>query len=94
MKDRRSPRFFLDAGTPDEYQKFLDTLSPDYSATALDAADRVCGHEFELLGSGPAFLGHRIDWHSDCITGHPGVKITPRAFGRDRRLPITNRLKP
>jgi NAD+ synthase (glutamine-hydrolysing) len=21
----------------------------------------------------------------------PGVKITPRAFGRDRRLPITNR---
>ena len=23
--------------------------------------------------------------------GPPGVKITPRAFGRDRRLPITNR---
>ena len=22
-----------------------------------------------------------------------GVKITPRAFGRDRRLPITNRFK-
>ena len=21
----------------------------------------------------------------------PGVKLTPRAFGRDRRLPITNR---
>jgi NAD+ synthase (glutamine-hydrolysing) len=21
----------------------------------------------------------------------PGVKITPRAFGRDRRMPITNR---
>lgn len=25
--------------------------------------------------------------------GPPGVKITPRAFGRDRRLPITNRFK-
>jgi NAD+ synthase (glutamine-hydrolysing) len=24
----------------------------------------------------------------------PGVKITPKAFGRDRRLPITNRYKP
>lgn len=24
----------------------------------------------------------------------PGVKITPRAFGRDRRLPITNRFQP
>ena len=21
----------------------------------------------------------------------PGIKITPKAFGRDRRLPITNR---
>ncbi|MGD9110534.1 MAG: hypothetical protein PVG93_06295, partial [Phycisphaerales bacterium] len=24
----------------------------------------------------------------------PGVKITPKAFGRDRRLPITNRYCP
>ena len=24
----------------------------------------------------------------------PGIKITPRAFGRDRRLPITNRFRP
>ena len=24
----------------------------------------------------------------------PGVKITPRAFGRDRRMPITNRFRP
>jgi NAD+ synthase (glutamine-hydrolysing) len=23
----------------------------------------------------------------------PGVKVTPRAFGRDRRLPITNRYR-
>jgi NAD+ synthase (glutamine-hydrolysing) len=26
--------------------------------------------------------------------GPPGIKITPRAFGRDRRLPITNRYRP
>lgn len=26
--------------------------------------------------------------------GPPGIKITPRAFGRDRRLPITNRFDP
>ena len=24
----------------------------------------------------------------------PGVKITPKAFGRDRRMPITNRYVP
>jgi len=23
----------------------------------------------------------------------PGIKITPKAFGRDRRMPITNRYK-
>jgi NAD+ synthase (glutamine-hydrolysing) len=26
--------------------------------------------------------------------GPPGVKITPKAFGKDRRLPITSRFKP
>ena len=24
----------------------------------------------------------------------PGIKITPRAFGRDRRMPITNAYRP
>jgi NAD+ synthase (glutamine-hydrolysing) len=24
----------------------------------------------------------------------PGIKITPRSFGRDRRMPISNRYKP
>jgi NAD+ synthase (glutamine-hydrolysing) len=24
----------------------------------------------------------------------PGIKITPKAFGKDRRLPITNRYRP
>jgi NAD+ synthase (glutamine-hydrolysing) len=26
--------------------------------------------------------------------GPPGIKITPKAFGKDRRLPITNRYEP
>ncbi|MEI8205532.1 MAG: hypothetical protein WCG03_01485, partial [Kiritimatiellales bacterium] len=25
--------------------------------------------------------------------GPPGIKITPKAFGRDRRMPITNRYR-
>ena len=25
--------------------------------------------------------------------GAPGVRITPKAFGKDRRLPITNRYR-
>ena len=50
-------------------------------------------------------MGHRPEWVSQVITyvdrneykrrqAPPGVKITPRAFGKDRRLPIVNRYRP
>ena len=32
-------------------------------------ANRICRHEFDLLGSGPVDLGRRIDWHHDFKTG-------------------------
>ncbi len=50
-------------------------------------------------------MGHQPDWVRQVITAvdrneykrrqaPPGVKITPRAFGKDRRLPIVNRYRP
>ncbi len=50
-------------------------------------------------------MGHNPDWVRQVITSvdrneykrrqaPPGVKITPRAFGKDRRLPIVNRYRP
>ena len=50
-------------------------------------------------------MGHNADWVRQVITcvdrneykrrqAPPGVKITPRAFGKDRRLPIVNRYRP
>ncbi len=50
-------------------------------------------------------MGHDPDWVRQVITyvdrneykrrqAPPGVKITPRAFGKDRRLPIVNRYRP
>ena len=50
-------------------------------------------------------MGHRPEWVSQVISyvdrneykrrqAPPGVKITPRAFGKDRRLPIVNRYRP
>ena len=50
-------------------------------------------------------MGHNPDWARQVITfvdrneykrrqAPPGVKITPRAFGKDRRLPIVNRYRP
>ncbi len=50
-------------------------------------------------------MGHRPEWVSQVMAyvdrneykrrqAPPGVKITPRAFGKDRRLPIVNRYRP
>jgi NAD+ synthase (glutamine-hydrolysing) len=50
-------------------------------------------------------MGHRPEWVRQVIAAvdrneykrrqaPPGVKITPRAFGKDRRLPIVNRYRP
>ena len=50
-------------------------------------------------------MGHRPEWVQQVIAAvdrneykrrqaPPGVKITPRAFGKDRRLPIVNRYRP
>ena len=50
-------------------------------------------------------MGHKPEWVRQVIAyvdrneykrrqAPPGVKITPRAFGKDRRLPIVNRYRP
>ncbi len=50
-------------------------------------------------------MGHRPEWVQQVVSAvdrneykrrqaPPGVKITPRAFGKDRRLPIVNRYRP
>jgi NAD+ synthase (glutamine-hydrolysing) len=50
-------------------------------------------------------MGHHPDWVRQVMSAvdrneykrrqaPPGVKITPRAFGKDRRLPIINRYRP
>ena len=40
------------------------------SAKAIcDEADQACAHIFDLLGSGPVYLGEDIDWHRDFKSG-------------------------
>ncbi len=41
----------------------------DRQADVVRAADQVCDHIFDLLGSGPVNLGDRIDWHTDFKCG-------------------------
>lgn len=50
---------------------------PEAIAAAIQAADAICAHRFDLLGSGPSDLGDRIDWHRDFKSGH---RWDPRTF--------------
>jgi hypothetical protein len=38
--------------------------------TVIKEADRICRHEFDLLGAGLLYLGNPIDWHIDPVSGY------------------------
>jgi len=74
------PAFFI---APDRKGKIVNALRqhfPDVEALAVDAADEICEHVFDLLGSGPVRLGKQIDWHVDFKTGH---RWNPRQYFAD-----------
>ncbi len=56
---------------------------PDSVAKTVQAADRICNHIFDLLGSGPKFLGNEIDWHLDFKVGRRWPLIHPTAIDVD-----------
>jgi NAD+ synthase (glutamine-hydrolysing) len=81
-------------------QKDEDSLPPyaqlDPILEAYVEADRSL-EEIVAAGADPALVKRVIDLvnHSEYKRRQapPGVKVTPRAFGRDRRLPIANRYR-
>lgn len=50
----------------------------------ITAADKICEHKFDLLGSGEAFLGENIDWHTDFKTGY---RWNLKKFYKDIEIP-------
>ena len=69
----------------------LDPILEGYVEEDLSAEDLVAeGHDPELVAR-VIGLVDRSEYKRR--QAPPGVKITPRAFGRDRRLPITNRYR-
>ncbi|RME57492.1 hypothetical protein D6779_08585 [Candidatus Parcubacteria bacterium] len=77
---RRQARFFIDPADRTGVISTLRTVCPAIEPATIAAADRVCDHIFDLLGSGPVYLGHPIDWHTDFKTGH---RWEPTAFYLD-----------
>jgi NAD+ synthase (glutamine-hydrolysing) len=69
----------------------LDPILKGYVEDDLSAEDLVAaGHDPDTV-SRVISLVDRAEYKRR--QAPPGVKITPRAFGRDRRLPITNRYR-
>jgi hypothetical protein len=55
--------------TVSAFERRLDGMTSDERADLLSVADRVAGHTFDLLGSGPTELGKEIDWSCDFKSG-------------------------
>ena len=78
----------LDTDSLPDYE-VLDALLDDYVEKDLGAADLIAaGHDPDLVDR-VIRLVDRAEYKRRQYP--PGTKITPRNFGRDRRLPITNR---
>jgi NAD+ synthase (glutamine-hydrolysing) len=78
----------LDSDSLPDYA-VLDAILDDYVVHDLGAADLVAaGHDPDLVDRVIAMVD-RAEYKRRQYP--PGPKITPKNFGRDRRLPITNR---
>ncbi len=67
FRRRKRPRFFSLAG---EHALMIAQFFPEAADLAIEEADRVMAHRFDLLGSGEVHLGDAIDWHLDFQSGH------------------------
>ena len=67
----------------------------DCEAKVVEAADEICRHVFDLLGSGKSDLGDEIDWHTDFKSGKSwsshralrGKEIAAPGTGADIKVP-------
>ena len=69
FRDTCANAFFTgaaNAGTP----ALMARYAPEVRARAIAMADAICGRRFEFLGHRALFLGERIDWHTDPVSGH------------------------
>lgn len=66
----------------DRLQTFVEEYFPEWKENAIEEADRLCQHRFELLGLGEVRLGRDINWHQDPMTG----RTWPRRFWADYDL--------
>jgi hypothetical protein len=69
IRDRDTPRFFVAPTQRSRVAALAGEYFPASVDRAVSVADQTCEHVFGLLGSGPAHLGEKIDWHADFKSG-------------------------
>src|SRR5688500_6785364 len=60
--------FFISRESKDFLTREIRIQFPSYERIAIKKADEICDHYFDLLGSGPTYLGYPINWHLDFIS--------------------------
>jgi hypothetical protein len=77
-------RFFFARAETDAIIATLERHVPGWRARTLAHADRLCGHEFRLLGEDSVRLGAAIPWHEDVLNDY---RWSPRTFYRQVPVP-------
>ena len=67
---KAKPRFFLDDTRRVEDAAWLAMRFPGAIEQKMAAAERICEHVFDFLGTGPVDWGDPIDWHHDVKSGY------------------------
>src|SRR5574341_1239300 len=77
FKAQGSRSFFIEMERKEQVITSLHQVCPDATGNIVNAANKICEHYFDLLGSGPVNLPWPIDWHSDFKTG---FRWNPRQY--------------
>ena len=70
IRERQFPKFFIDVTQKEEIISLINRYFPTTVKETIKQADLYCNHIFDLLGSGPKFVGYsenskKINWHID-----------------------------
>ena len=73
-KSEMQGRFFFEQAAVPRLCSLLQQVFPSQAEDIVSQAERICRHEFDLLGYGGLHFGAQIDWHCDVVHGKHGPR--------------------